>query len=188
MRRAAFALAVAAFALSALAQQAGSLFVREAIGMRSYAAAPRLAERAAMVPAVVLPPSATSVPDKIAAVQNWNAGGQQPMRNGFRRTLPDVAGMCPTPRFRQRAASRRSTRRDGSNRLRHDRVARWRVERRTAWLHLEKVTVPDGTVFWFTDRDDAEGIQPLLKDDKGAIWTPSVPGDTVYLTSKRPRP
>ena len=94
MRRAFAALGVAVvFALPAFAQEAGSLFVREAIGAKTYAAAPRLAERAAMVPATLLPASETSIPDAITAIQNWNAGGRQPMRNGFRRMLPDVIDM-----------------------------------------------------------------------------------------------
>jgi len=64
MRRAFAALGVAVvFALPAFAQEAGSLFAREAIGMKSYAAAPRLTERAAIDPATLLPSSETSIPD-----------------------------------------------------------------------------------------------------------------------------
>ena len=94
MKRALVAVgAVVLFASTTLAQQNDGFFMRDAVGMKSYPAAPRLAERAAMVPAVVLPAAATSIPDAILAIQDWNASGRQPMRNGVRRRLPDVVDM-----------------------------------------------------------------------------------------------
>src|SRR5262249_33762798 len=42
-------------------ERAEPLFLRDAVGMKSYAAAPRLAQRAAVAPATELPAAATSV-------------------------------------------------------------------------------------------------------------------------------
>ncbi len=186
MRRAFAALGVAVvFALPALAQEAGSLFVREAISAKSYAAAPRLAERAAMVPATVLPSSESSIPDAIAAIQNWNAGGQQPMRNGFRRTLPDVIDM----RLSSAVAAKNGITTFGRGVMEatpHGTIV-WstmvRVEKaHRLRLHLEKLSIPDGTVFWVYGPGQApKAFSRELIDDKGNIWTPSVPGDTIYL-------
>jgi V8-like Glu-specific endopeptidase len=186
MRRAFAALGVAVvFAMPALAQEVGSLFVREAIEAKSYAAAPRLAERASMVPATVLPSSATSIPDAIVAIQNWNAGGQQPMRNGFRRALPDVIDM----RLSSAVAAKTSITTFGRGVIEatpHGTIV-WstmvRVEKaHRLRLHLEKLSIPDGTVFWvYGPGQKPTAFSRELVDDKNTLWTPSVRGDTVYL-------
>ena len=94
MKRALVAVSVVVlFASFAVAQQNDGFFMRDAVGLKSYPAAPRLAERASMVPAVVLPAAATSIPEAILAIQDWNASGREPMRNGVRRRLPDVVDM-----------------------------------------------------------------------------------------------
>jgi hypothetical protein len=171
--------------MPALAQEVGSLFVREAIEAKSYAAAPRLAERASMVPATVLPSSATSIPDAIAAIQNWNAGGQQPMRNGFRRALPDVIEM----RLSSAIVAKTSITTFGRGVIEattHGTIV-WstmvRVEKaHRLRLHLEKLSIPDGTVFWvYGPGQKPTAFSRELVDDKGTLWTPSVRGDTVYL-------
>ncbi|HEY8183451.1 MAG TPA: trypsin-like peptidase domain-containing protein [Thermoanaerobaculia bacterium] len=171
--------------MPALAQEVGSLFVREAIEAKSYAAAPRLAERASMVPATVLPSSATSIPDAIVAIQNWNAGGQQPMRNGFRRALPDVIEM----RLSSAVAAKTSITTFGRGVIEatpHGTIV-WstmvRVEKANRLrLHLEKLSIPDGTVFWvYGPGQRPTAFSRELVDDKGTLWTPSVRGDTVYL-------
>jgi trypsin-like peptidase len=186
MRRAFAALGVAVvFALPALAQEAPSLFVREAVDARSYAAAPRLAERAAIVPATVLPSSASSMPEAVMAIQNWNAGGHQPMRNGFRRALPDVIEM----RLSSAMAAKNAITTFGRGVMEatpHGTIV-WstmvRVEKaHRLRLHLEKLSIPDGTVFWVYGAGKAPvAFSRALIDDKGSLWTPSVPGDTIYL-------
>ncbi|MDQ6799992.1 MAG: trypsin-like peptidase domain-containing protein [Acidobacteriota bacterium] len=178
------------FALPAFAQEAGSLFVREAIGMKSYAAAPRLAERAAMVPATVLSASSTSTPDAIAAIQNWNAGGRQPLRNGFRRTLPDVIDIRLSSDVAAKSAST-TFGRGVIEATSHGTIV-WstmvRVEKaHRLRLHLENVSIPDGTVFWvYGPGQTPKAFSRDLVDDKASIWTPSVPGDTIYLDVEAP--
>src|SRR6059058_4805054 len=86
-------LAVCLFVLvssQAVAQRKEPLFLRDAVGVKSYPAAPRLAERAAMVPATALSPAETTVPEELLAIREWNAAGREPARNGFKRALPDV--------------------------------------------------------------------------------------------------
>ena len=138
-----------------------------------------------MVPATALPSSESSVPDAITAIQNWNAGGQQPMRNGFRRTLPDVIDM----RISSAITAKTGITTFGrgvleatahgtivwSTMVRVDKAHRLR-------LHLEKLSVPEGTVFWvYGPGKTPTAFSRELIDDKGTLWTPSVPGDTIYL-------
>jgi energy-converting hydrogenase Eha subunit B len=191
MKRAFFALfVVVVVALPAFAQRNEGFFMRDAVGVKSYAAAPRLAERAAMVPAVVLPESASTMPEAIAAIQAWNRGGHEPMRNGFRRMLPDVIDMRLSSAIAAKTAITswgrgvvEQTARGTivwSTVVRVDKADRLR-------LHLENASLPDGATLWvYAPGHEPTAFGKELMDDKGGLWTPSVVGDTIYLDVEVP--
>ncbi|HYS54003.1 MAG TPA: trypsin-like peptidase domain-containing protein [Thermoanaerobaculia bacterium] len=191
MKRALIALAVAVIlALPVSAQENQGFFMRDAVGVKSYAAAPRLAERAAMVPAVVLPAAATTIPEAITAIADWNASGREPMRNGFRRMLPDVIDMHLSSAIAAKSAITAfgrgvvETTNHGtivwSTTVRVDDAHRIR-------LHLENVMLPEGAALWvYGGGQTPIGFGRELLDGNGSLWTPSVPGGVVYLDVEVP--
>jgi len=190
MKRAMFAVGVLfLFAISASAQSNESFFMRDAVGVKSYPAAPRLAERAAMVPAVVLPSAESTIPEQILALHDWNASGREPMRNGFRRALPDVvevrigslAAKSAIQSFGRGviAATDRGTI-AWSTVIKVEKAHRLR-------LHLENAVLPEGVTLWIYGSGQTPiGFGRELLDDKGNLWTPSVHGETVYLDVEVP--
>ena len=64
-------------------------FSRDAVGMKTYPAAPRLAERAEIAAAATLRSAAESVPEELAAIREWNDADRLPLKNGFTRTVGD---------------------------------------------------------------------------------------------------
>ena len=174
---------------NAHAQRQDAVFFRDAWNVKSYPAAPRLAENAAMVPAVSLPAASTSMPEVIDAIQQWNAGGREPMRNGFKRTLPDAIDL----RLPGSVAAKTGT----ANYARgvvatSDRATIWSTVIEVAnahrlRLHLENVKLPDSAVLWV----HGAGEQPIgfgrgLVDATGSLWTPSVSGSLAYLEIEVP--
>jgi V8-like Glu-specific endopeptidase len=190
MKRGAIALAVAFFALTVAAQQQDGFYLRDAVGVKSYAAAPRLAERADMVPAVVLPSAASTVPEELLAIREWNAGGREPMRNGFKRMLPDLidlrlsSAMAAKSEIRNFARGMVSTTQRGS--IIWSTVVKVEKAHRLR-LHLENVTLPEGATLWvYGAGETPTGFGRELLDDNGNIWTPSVHGELVYLEVEVP--
>src|SRR6185436_20394711 len=74
---------------AAQAPSAPSEFSRDAVGLKSYSAAPRLAERAAIAPAATLRAAAEVVPEELAALREWNDADRLPLKNGFTRAIGD---------------------------------------------------------------------------------------------------
>lgn len=190
MKRTLAGIAMFAFAVTASAQRQETVFFRDAWNVKTYPAAPRLAQSAAMVPAVVLPPAASAVPEAIESIMQWNATGGTPARNGFRRTLPDsidvrfggaVASKTgPVALSRGLAAStdRGTTvwstviEVEGADRLR---------------LHLENVKLPEGTTLWVYGAGEApRGFGAELIDPNGTIWAPSIHGPVAFLDVEVP--
>jgi V8-like Glu-specific endopeptidase len=176
-------------AAGASAQSNESFFMRDAVGVKNYPASPRLAERAAMVPAVVLPSAESTIPEQILALRDWNASGREPMRNGFRRALPDmiearissVAAKSAVQNFGRGviAATDRGTI-AWSTVIRVEKAHRLR-------LHLENAVLPEGVTLWVYGAGQTPiGFGRELVDEKGNLWTPSVRGETVYLDIEVP--
>ena len=190
MKRAVIAVGVFfLFCFGASAQSVDSYFMRDAVGMKSYPAAPRLAQRAAMAPATVLPSAESTVPEKILAIHDWNARGREPMHNGFIRELPDViearissvVAKAAIQSFGRGviAATDRGTI-AWSTMIRVEKAHRVR-------LLLENISLPEGATLWIY----GEGQTPIgfgreLIDNKGNLWTPSVGGETIYLDVEVP--
>src|SRR5207247_8125416 len=80
------------FASHAAAQRKEPVLMREAVGVKSYPAAPRLAESVAMVAASALPAAEMTVPEEIVAIREWNAAeiGRASCRE--RGEIPGVGG------------------------------------------------------------------------------------------------
>lgn len=178
------------WSMSAFGQKAEPQFVRDAIGVRSSAAAPRLAEQAKIAPAISLGSSAADLPEKIEEIHRFNATHPNETRNGFTRPTGDVlavrlgnialakeGGAAPNGRGVVSASADNvvwsgSVEVAAASRLR---------------LHLENVKLPEGSTMWVYGK----GEQPTafgreLIDANGNLWTPSVAGDTVYLELEVP--
>src|SRR5687768_799463 len=78
---------------AAFAQEAQMYFQREAVGVKSYPAAPRLVQRARIAPTATLPAAVEAVPEQIEAVKVWNQQGKLPARNGITRSLGETVSI-----------------------------------------------------------------------------------------------
>jgi V8-like Glu-specific endopeptidase len=187
MKRLAF---VVLFLFAGAAFAANSVFVRDAVGVRSYPPPPRLAERAKLGPATELAPAALVEPERIEAMRDWNARGGEPAEIGFTRALPDIIAVRlgdgtaakQTPMRSQRGAIAAS---DHGTVVWSTRVHVAGAERLR--LHLEHVVLPAEAVLWvYGPTDDVQGFGPELIDSNGTLWAPSTVGDTVSLEVEVP--
>jgi hypothetical protein len=170
-------------------QPVAPLFLRDAVGVKSYPAAPRLAQRAAFAPATELPAAAVVAPEELERIRLWNQGRNEPARNGFFRTLPDaiavrldggVAAKGESAAFARGlvAAGANGTivystaiRVEGADRLR---------------LRLDHVVLPEGATLWiYGNSDEPAGFGSELLHE-GTLWTPPANGPMVYLEIEAP--
>ena len=170
----------------ARADEARMHVAREASGMRTFAAAPRIVERLQLSPAVMIGAAAEEVPEELSALRQWNAEGREPYRNGIVRSLGETLAV----RFGGGSADR-STRGRGvtaetaggmtwGTSIRVGNARRLRA-------HLENVELPDGTTLWvYGTSGQPVAFDAALIDDQKALWTPSVDGDTLYLEVEAP--
>ena len=190
MKRVITGLALLAIATCVYGQRQDSVFVRDAWNVKTYPAAPHLAQRAAMIPAVDLSPSASSVPELIDEIAQWNASGREPMRNGFRRTLPDSINVRLTGAVAAKTGSAAFAR--GIVAMSDRGTILWstvvQVEQaHRIRLHLENVKLPSGAVLWvYGAGETPHGFGSELIDPAGSIWAPSVSGPLVYLDVEVP--
>ena len=175
-------LLVSLLALPAAAQSVGGLSLRDAAGERAWPAAPRLALELPAAPAVTLDSVVRAMPEKVLEIEEWNASGHVPLRNGVRRPFVDpvrvqVGGaaakraVSPLGRGIAAATSRgiawaTNVKVGGASRLR---------------LHLSNVKLPDDAVLWVYGGNDTTAFGRELVDPSGGLWTPSAWGDTIHL-------
>jgi len=159
----------------------------DAVGMKSFAAAPRLAMNAA--PIRSLAPAANVVPEELDALEMWNAGAHPPMRNGFSRRLGDVLSVRIAPSEKSKATLSDA----GGGRLtlsQNGAVWSGSVKVENAFrlrLHLENVKLPPNAVLWvYGDDDPAVAFDQVLLDPSNSIWTPSTEGTTIHLEVEVP--
>src|SRR5581483_6830244 len=190
MKRVLVTLGVLFLAFQLFAQRNEGRFLRDAVGEKSYPAAPRVAQRVGMVPAVVLPSAESTVPERIAALQAWNGSGREPVQNGFKRALPDAIEL----RLSGPIAAKKTAANFGRGVLAatdHGTIV-WstvvQVEKaHRLRLHLENVNLPEGTTLWVYGAGEAPiGFGRELLDDRMTLWTPSTHGETVYLDVEVP--
>jgi lysyl endopeptidase len=186
MKRFAFVLSLL-FALTSTAAQVYSVmpeFSRDPVGVKTYAAAPRLAERAAIAPASTLAAAAQTVPEELVALRDWNDSGKLPMKIGFTRIVGDPiavhvdgavamkSGAASLARGLIAATDRGTLVWSGAVRVENaDRIR----------LHLTNVKLPDGATLWVYGAGQAPvgfGKELLYE---GSIYAPSVKGPVVYL-------
>lgn len=176
-------------AAAAFAQSMDGFSKRDAVGEKSYPAAPRLAQLVPVAPAVTLDTVSRAMPEKVIEIEQWNASGNVPWRNGVRRSLVDkvqvqVGGALlasksgPVALGRGVAATTSrgtawsgNVKVDGANRLR---------------LHLSHVNLPDTAVLWVYGSSDSAAFGRELIDPEGGLWTPTAWGDTIHLEVEVP--
>jgi hypothetical protein len=175
-------------AAAALAQSMDGYSRRDAAGGNAYPAAPRLAQLVPVAPAVTLDSVTRAMPEKVVEIEQWNASGNLPWRNGVRRPLIDTInvqlGGAPLAKNGPAALGRgvaAATSRgvawsgnvkvDGAHRLR---------------LHLSHVNLPDAAVLWVYGGSDSTAFGRELIDPAGGLWTPSAWGDTIHLEVEVP--
>ncbi|HVR39886.1 MAG TPA: trypsin-like peptidase domain-containing protein, partial [Thermoanaerobaculia bacterium] len=147
--------------------------------MRSFPAAPRLAERIAIAPAAVL---AAADASQIEEIHVWNREGHTPAKNGFLRKFPELVSVrvsgAPSAKSAPLAGGIIATSEGGvvwSGSFRIEGADRTR-------LHLENVTLPAGAVLWvYGDGQTPIAFDSSLVDPNGSLWTPSVRGGNVHL-------
>lgn len=189
--RLAFAVSFSLFLSPALsAQRVEPTFVREAVGLQQTAAAPRLADREGMEPAVTLGAAAEVVPEEIEAIRLWNERRQLPAKIGFTRSI----GHPIQVRIAPAETSIMSTSAGGGVITTSDRgTLIWSGSVRVARahrmrIHLQNVNVPPGTTFWTYGAGEApQAFGTELIDEKGDLYVPSVGGDVAYLEVEVPQ-
>lgn len=170
----------------AFGEEAKTHFVREAVGMKSYPAVPRIVERMQLAPAMTLRPATEAVPEAIEAVLQWNAEGRLPAKNGFSRSLGETmavsfGGVEAKSGLHGRgavAATANGTTWGASFRVENAKRIR---------LRLDDVDLPAGTTLWvYGTTGDARAFDTSLVDAGQSLWTPSVDGDTLHLEVEVP--
>jgi trypsin-like peptidase len=178
------------FAVSVFGQSNTSVAVRDAVGVKSYPAAPRLALQVPVMPAVTLDSVTVVMPDQVAAMQVRNDAGIVPMQDGLGRALADPifvqlnanaaaakTGIAPLGRGVVAMTARGiawsgSVQVTGAQRLR---------------IHLSDVKVPAGTTFWVYGNGPATPFGTEVIDPQGGLWTPIASGDTIHFEVEIPQ-
>ncbi|HEY8021603.1 MAG TPA: hypothetical protein VIH93_10905 [Thermoanaerobaculia bacterium] len=190
IRSAPLALLLGLVALPALTQSVPPSLGPQAAAPKAVSTPPlRLAERMSPTAAASLRAAPEGAADQLEALKQWNQAGKLPLRVGFSRplaapervTLGGLAGRTLPMRWAGGFLGRSSAGNPvwstsitvaGAYRLR---------------LHLAGVELPAGTRFWVWGRGGEPRAFGLdLRGPDGALWTPGVPGDTLYLELEAP--
>jgi len=142
-------------------------------------------EAAGAAPLARLAPAAVAVPERLAALADWNRSGQRPRRNGFPRDLPAGPAVDLGALLRARAGETLAggvvadagDERVWAAQLRID--GAWRLR-----LHLTQVHLPPGSRLWVYGGGGEGGraVGPLGLDAAAReLWTPSVGGGALTL-------
>jgi len=166
-------------------------FSRDAVGMKTYPAAPRLAERAEIAAAATLRSAAESVPEELAAIREWNDADRLPLKNGFTRTVGDPiavridgavaakSGAVSLARGLVSASDHGTLIWSGAVRV----EGAYQVR-----LHLSNVTLPEGATLWVYGKGQSPigfGKEMLYQ---GSLYAPAANGPVVYLEVEAPSP
>ena len=174
---------ISIFAVSAFAQKTNTVTLRDAVGVKAWAAAPRLSMQVNVLPAVTLDSANLVMPEKVVAMQQRNASGIEPMQNGIGRPLGDairvdlrgpvLSKSGPVAVGRGVAATTArgiawsgSVQVNGADRLR---------------LHLSNVNLPADATLWVYGSGEPIAFGRELVDPAGGLWTPSASGSTVHI-------
>lgn len=190
------AVALAALLMSSalFAQQpVEPLFLRDAVGMKSYAAAPRLAQRAAIAPATELPAATQAVPEEIERIRLWNEGRHEPAQNGFARTLPDAidvrldGGVAAAAKSASTSFARGVLASTNGGTLVYSTAVKVDAADRIR-LRLDHVVLPEGATLWVYGANETPTAFGRELVYEGTLWTPPAAGPVVYLDVEVPAP
>jgi len=178
-------------ASGAAGQQVGPEWVPAPLALRQAEPPPlRIAERSSSEPMMSLPAAQVAAHDQLSALEQWNAAGRLPVRNGFSRPLAESHRVELDARSEAAARVRRA---DGGwlartpdgdlvwgTQVAVDQAARLR-------LHLTDVHLPPATRFWVY----AAGEEPVefgleLSGPDSDLWTPSTEGDHLFFEVEVP--
>ncbi len=183
----------------AAAESNGPAFARDAVGLKTYPAAPRLLEQAnaqpgaqaAVLPAITLAAAAEAEPDQIASIREWNDADRLPLKNGFTRAIQDgiavrldaaaaeKGGPAALSRGVISASDRGTLIWSGAVRV----EGAYRVR-----LHLTNVVLPDDATLWVYGAGQTPiGFGKELLHE-GSLYAPSVNGPLVHLEVEIPSP
>ncbi|MBK5258888.1 MAG: hypothetical protein JJE51_04790 [Thermoanaerobaculia bacterium] len=167
---------------AAFAEEAQMHVLREAVGVKSYPAAPRIAQQSGLDAAVTLAPAVIAVPEELEAIRVWNAADRLPARNGFFRALGDsikvelgAAVASKSGRHGRGVVTTSSRGVAFGTSIRVEKAARLRAQ-------LENVHLPAGAVLWvYGSSGEPVAFDASTMDEKRSLWTPSVSGETIYI-------
>ena len=170
----------------AVAEEAKTVFLREAVGIKAHPAAPRILQRLDIAPAARLRPAVETAIDELQALRTWNEEGRLPARNGITRSLGETLKMnldavtAKSGLAGRGAVNATSGGTTWGMSIQVDNAQRLR-------LHLENVELPAGATLWVYGKSgEAIAFDSSLRDPAGSLWTPSVNGDTLHLEVEIP--
>lgn len=172
-------------ATGAFAQSAPMEFVRDAVGVKTYPAPMRLADRAGIPAAAQLEAASAAA---VAEVDAWNADHPVPRKNGFARQLHELVNVD----LNATVASKGGPYARGGVVATSDRGIVWsgtfQVDNAySIRLHLQNVKLPQSATLWvWGDGGQPTGFGTELVDPEGGLWTPSVMGGKVHLEVEVP--
>jgi hypothetical protein len=151
----------------------------------------RLAAELRLEPAVSMAAAQDGARDGLAAIAEWNRGGNAPPRTGFTRILPRPLRLNLDPASPAAAAGEAA---GAAWRVEADGALIWTVRIRVEQAHrvrlrLTDLKLPGSARFWLFS-DDGSEVGPFgleLRGAAGDLWTPSVGGETVTLELRVPR-
>lgn len=167
---------------AAFAEEAQMHVLREAVGVKSYPAAPRIAQQAGLDAAVTLAPAVIAVPEELEAIRVWNAADRRPARNGFFRAVGDSIkvdlGAAVASKSGRHGRGVVTTSARGvafGMSIKVEKAARLRAQ-------LENVKLPAGAVLWvYGSAGEPVAFDASTIDENRSLWTPSVNGETIYI-------
>jgi hypothetical protein len=160
--------------------------MREPVGVRSFAAAPRIVERAQIPSAAVLQPAAEEIPEQLQAIREWNGAGRQPVRNGVIRGIGETMAVRLGGVSTQSNAAGRGVTAATAGGTSWGTSITVRNAKRLR-VHLENVELPAGATLWvYGTTGEAIAFDGALLDSEKGLWTPSVNGEKLHLEIEVP--
>jgi hypothetical protein len=171
-------------------EDAAAVRAAQAQAAAAATAAPRIAERYGLAALAELGDATVEAPARLEALRAWNDAGHVPLHNGFERQLPAVRRVELTTGL---VAANPVAEHAGGLAVETalDKLAWGGMVRVTnAWrlrLHLSQVSLPAGARLWVHGGGHTAGPFGVeLVDDRGGLWTPSVPGEEAAVDVEVP--
>ncbi len=148
-----------------------------------------LAQNPHLAPMAVLAPAEIGVPEKLEALQAWNAAGRTPMQAGFTRTIP----LPETVTFSSLLAKSDSSGDFAKGQyVRSEEFVTWATRLHVAEAHglrlrLDQIDLPAGSQFWvYGPEGEIRAFGLELKREAGDLWTPVIFHSDILLEVRVP--